>query len=201
MSNKGLVYGFKPQSPIIQRDFHVDQLQLKYLLSYNLGEKVDSSNTSFKNGIAALVLSRCRHGNAGTYTCTVENTAGKQSSSAVLHVTGKVSCWRSLTNIKCSTTRPLNEPSSNGSLYSVSKGRAIKEIPRTSNHEKQREVAAEVASRKNTQLPPASKGKSQHREKKDEGRFNFVKPYKNIFFIIITHPLALHSLCFSFYNK
>ncbi|XP_071319736.1 myosin light chain kinase, smooth muscle-like isoform X2 [Trachinotus anak] len=51
------------------------------------GEKVHSSNTSFKYGVAALDLIRCSRENAGTYTCTAENTAGKQSSSAVLHVT------------------------------------------------------------------------------------------------------------------
>ncbi|XP_058477440.1 myosin light chain kinase, smooth muscle-like [Solea solea] len=53
------------------------------------GKRVLTSNTSFKNGVAALALSRCSHGNAGTYTCTAENSAGKQMSSAELHVTGK----------------------------------------------------------------------------------------------------------------
>ncbi|XP_060951315.1 myosin light chain kinase, smooth muscle-like [Limanda limanda] len=52
------------------------------------GEKMHSSGTSFKNGVAILVLNRCSRGNAGTYTCTAENTAGKRSSSAVLHVRG-----------------------------------------------------------------------------------------------------------------
>lgn len=48
-----------------------------------------SGKTSFKNGVAVLVLNRCSRRNAGTYTCTVENAAGTKSSSAVLHVTGK----------------------------------------------------------------------------------------------------------------
>ncbi|CAB1448705.1 unnamed protein product [Pleuronectes platessa] len=52
------------------------------------GEKMHSSGTSFKNGVAALVLNQCSRGNAGTYTCTAENAAGKRSSSAVLHVRG-----------------------------------------------------------------------------------------------------------------
>ncbi|XP_035469023.1 myosin light chain kinase, smooth muscle isoform X2 [Scophthalmus maximus] len=52
------------------------------------GEKMHSGKTSFKNGVAVLVLNRCSRGNAGTYTCTVENAAGTKSSSAVLHVTG-----------------------------------------------------------------------------------------------------------------
>lgn len=48
-----------------------------------------SRNTSFKNGVAGLALTQCSPGDAGTYTCVAENTAGKQSSSAVLHITGK----------------------------------------------------------------------------------------------------------------
>lgn len=52
------------------------------------GERVHSSNTPFKNGVASLALTRCSPGDAGTYTCIAENTAGKQSSSAVLHITG-----------------------------------------------------------------------------------------------------------------
>ncbi|XP_039991866.1 myosin light chain kinase, smooth muscle-like [Xiphias gladius] len=99
------------------------------------GEKVHSGNTSFKNGVAVLSLSQCSRGNAGTYTCTVENIAGKQSSSAVLHVTGT----------------------------------ATKEVPRTRNYE-QHSSTFKGASRENTQLSPASKGKSQHREKKEKGK-------------------------------
>ncbi|XP_028287963.1 myosin light chain kinase, smooth muscle-like [Parambassis ranga] len=50
------------------------------------GEKVPSSKIYFWNGVASLSLSQCSPANAGTYTCTAENTAGKQSSSAVLYV-------------------------------------------------------------------------------------------------------------------
>ncbi|XP_078134708.1 myosin light chain kinase, smooth muscle-like isoform X4 [Sander vitreus] len=50
------------------------------------GERVHSS-TSFKNGVASLTVTQCSPGDAGTYTCIAENTAGKQSSSAVLHIT------------------------------------------------------------------------------------------------------------------
>ncbi|XP_038591011.1 myosin light chain kinase, smooth muscle-like isoform X2 [Micropterus salmoides] len=51
------------------------------------GERVHSCNTSFTNGVASLALTQCVPGDAGTYTCIAENTAGKQSSSAVLHIT------------------------------------------------------------------------------------------------------------------
>ncbi|GAA6214339.1 myosin light chain kinase, smooth muscle-like isoform X1 [Lates japonicus] len=98
------------------------------------GEKVPSRNTSFKDGVAVLALIRCSRGNAGTYTCTAENAAGKQSSSAVLHVTEA----------------------------------ATKEVPRSNNHELHSEVTFTAASRENTQLSPASKGKSQHREEKNK---------------------------------
>ncbi|KAM9426024.1 myosin light chain kinase, smooth muscle-like isoform 2-T2 [Pholidichthys leucotaenia] len=50
------------------------------------GERIPSSKTSFKNGVATLTLTQCSPENAGTYTCTAENCAGKQSSSAVLHI-------------------------------------------------------------------------------------------------------------------
>lgn len=59
------------------------------LLFCHLGERVHSCNTSFTNGVASLALTQCVPGDAGTYTCIAENTAGKQSSSAVLHITGK----------------------------------------------------------------------------------------------------------------
>ncbi|XP_008312095.1 myosin light chain kinase, smooth muscle-like [Cynoglossus semilaevis] len=52
------------------------------------GKKMLLSKTSFKSGVASLVLSHCLPENAGTYTCTAENSAGKQSCSAVLHVKG-----------------------------------------------------------------------------------------------------------------
>nr|XP_046233018.1 myosin light chain kinase, smooth muscle-like [Scatophagus argus]XP_046233019.1 myosin light chain kinase, smooth muscle-like [Scatophagus argus] len=51
------------------------------------GKRVRSNNTFFKNGVASLTLTQCSPGDAGTYTCVAENAAGKQSSSAVLHVT------------------------------------------------------------------------------------------------------------------
>lgn len=59
------------------------------LLFYHLGERVRSSNTSFKDGVAGLALTQCSPGDAGTYTCIAENAAGKQSSSAELHIKGK----------------------------------------------------------------------------------------------------------------
>ncbi|KAI3365201.1 hypothetical protein L3Q82_010304, partial [Scortum barcoo] len=51
------------------------------------GKRVRSSDASFTNGVASLALTQCSPGDAGTYICTAENTAGKQSSSAELHVT------------------------------------------------------------------------------------------------------------------
>lgn len=51
------------------------------------GKEVHSSNISFKNGVASLALNQCSPRDAGTYTCIAENSAGKQSSSAVLHIT------------------------------------------------------------------------------------------------------------------
>uniref|UniRef100_A0AAQ4QUB7 Myosin, light chain kinase 5 n=1 Tax=Gasterosteus aculeatus aculeatus TaxID=481459 RepID=A0AAQ4QUB7_GASAC len=51
------------------------------------GKRVRSRNTSFQNGVASLTLTQCSRGDAGTYTCEAENTAGKRSSSAVLHIT------------------------------------------------------------------------------------------------------------------
>ncbi|KAM9336873.1 myosin light chain kinase, smooth muscle-like isoform 2-T2 [Symphorus nematophorus] len=50
------------------------------------GERVHSSKTSFTNGVASLTVTQCSTRDAGTYICTAENTAGKQSSSAVLHI-------------------------------------------------------------------------------------------------------------------
>ncbi|KAL6094936.1 uncharacterized protein ACO6RY_16239 [Pungitius sinensis] len=51
------------------------------------GKRMGSRNTSFQNGVATLTLTQCSRGDAGIYTCEAENTAGKASSSAVLHVT------------------------------------------------------------------------------------------------------------------
>ncbi|KAM9817011.1 myosin light chain kinase, smooth muscle-like [Neosynchiropus ocellatus] len=54
------------------------------------GSKVRNSDTSFINGVASLTLSKCNPGDAGTYTCVVENVTGKESCSARLYITGKV---------------------------------------------------------------------------------------------------------------
>ncbi|KAK7919460.1 hypothetical protein WMY93_010744 [Mugilogobius chulae] len=51
------------------------------------GKTVHSRKTSFYNGVATLTLNKCFFADAGSYTCTVENTAGRQSSSAALYVT------------------------------------------------------------------------------------------------------------------
>lgn len=69
---------------------HIHTVCTDGFLSLSLGEKVPSSKTYFWNGVASLSLSQCSPVNAGTYTCTAENTAGKQSSSAVLYVKGEL---------------------------------------------------------------------------------------------------------------
>uniref|UniRef100_A0A8C7ZLB4 Non-specific serine/threonine protein kinase n=1 Tax=Oryzias sinensis TaxID=183150 RepID=A0A8C7ZLB4_9TELE len=51
------------------------------------GEVVNSAESSFKNGVASLTLTRCTHQNAGVYTCVAENSAGRRTSSAVLRIT------------------------------------------------------------------------------------------------------------------
>ncbi|XP_055006337.1 myosin light chain kinase, smooth muscle-like [Boleophthalmus pectinirostris] len=51
------------------------------------GRKFHSHKTSFHNGVATLPLYSCSFADAGSYTCTVENTAGRQTSSAALYVT------------------------------------------------------------------------------------------------------------------
>ncbi|XP_035522793.1 myosin light chain kinase, smooth muscle-like [Morone saxatilis] len=51
------------------------------------GERVPSNNTSFKKSDASLALTQCSPEDDETYTCVAENTAGKQSSSAVPHIT------------------------------------------------------------------------------------------------------------------
>lgn len=51
------------------------------------GKRVNPNKTSFKNGVVTLTLSQCSVADAGSYTCTAENTAGSQSSSAELYVT------------------------------------------------------------------------------------------------------------------
>ncbi|XP_070783037.1 myosin light chain kinase, smooth muscle-like [Enoplosus armatus] len=59
----------------------------KLRVSSPTGERAHSSNITFKNGVASLAVTQCSPGDAGTYACLAENTAGKQSSSAVLHIT------------------------------------------------------------------------------------------------------------------
>ncbi|XP_072230284.1 myosin light chain kinase, smooth muscle-like [Leuresthes tenuis] len=68
---RGVVAGSQPLSVSWQHD----------------GRTVHSSNTSFKNGVACLTLTKCSSGNAGVYTCIAENSAGKRSSSATLQIT------------------------------------------------------------------------------------------------------------------
>lgn len=75
------------------------------LFSCHLGEKVHGKKTSFRNGVASLFLANCSSENAGMYTCIAENSAGKQSSSAVLHITGKAEVLF-LINIKWSLPYP-----------------------------------------------------------------------------------------------
>ncbi|XP_029383776.1 myosin light chain kinase, smooth muscle-like [Echeneis naucrates] len=50
------------------------------------GKLVHSKNTSCKNSAAVLDLVECSRENAGIHTCTAENTHGKESSCAPLHV-------------------------------------------------------------------------------------------------------------------
>lgn len=50
-------------------------------------KKVPPCKTSFHSGVATLSLINCSFADAGSYTCTIENTAGRQTSSAALHVT------------------------------------------------------------------------------------------------------------------
>lgn len=51
------------------------------------GKKVAPRKTSFHNGVATLSLTACSFVDTGPYTCTAENTAGRQTSSAALYVT------------------------------------------------------------------------------------------------------------------
>ncbi|KAJ0016068.1 hypothetical protein NQD34_014358 [Periophthalmus magnuspinnatus] len=51
------------------------------------GKKVRSHKTSFHNGVATLALNNCSFADAGSYSCVVENTAGRQTSTAALYVT------------------------------------------------------------------------------------------------------------------
>ncbi|XP_067431786.1 myosin light chain kinase, smooth muscle-like isoform X2 [Thunnus thynnus] len=86
------------------------------------GERVHSSKTSFKNGVASLSLTQCSPGDAGTYTCTAENTAGKQSSSAELHIIATKEIPR-ITNheVLGEVTLKAASPKKNTELSSASK--------------------------------------------------------------------------------
>ncbi|XP_068162180.1 myosin light chain kinase, smooth muscle-like isoform X2 [Antennarius striatus] len=53
------------------------------------GKSLHPGKASFRNGVASLTLTRCSPGDAGTFTCTAENAAGKQSCSAALHITAR----------------------------------------------------------------------------------------------------------------
>ncbi|XP_034414613.1 myosin light chain kinase, smooth muscle-like isoform X2 [Cyclopterus lumpus] len=87
------------------------------------GKRVHSSNTSFQNGVASLILTQCSHGDAGTYACVAENTAGKRSSSAVLHITATKEILRR-SNHELHTEVPLKVASpKNTQISSTSKER------------------------------------------------------------------------------
>ncbi|XP_069011555.1 myosin light chain kinase, smooth muscle-like [Embiotoca jacksoni] len=86
------------------------------------GERVHSSNTSFKNGVASLAVSRCSPGTAGTYTCVAENAAGKQSSSAVLRITATKETPRTRNHEQRSEVTSKAASRENAELSSASKG-------------------------------------------------------------------------------
>ncbi|XP_053197025.1 myosin light chain kinase, smooth muscle-like [Scomber japonicus] len=85
------------------------------------GEKVHSRKTSFKNGVASLTLTQCSPGDAGTYTCTAENTAGKQSSSAELHITATKEIPRKTNRKLLGEVTQKSVPPENTKLPSASK--------------------------------------------------------------------------------
>ncbi|XP_041670775.1 myosin light chain kinase, smooth muscle-like [Cheilinus undulatus] len=84
------------------------------------GKKVQSRNTLFQNGIASLALTQCSPGHAGTYTCIAENSAGKQASCAILHVTAKKGILRATNHNE--DTGKITSPEIN--KLSVSEGRS-----------------------------------------------------------------------------
>ncbi|XP_033974932.1 myosin light chain kinase, smooth muscle-like isoform X1 [Trematomus bernacchii] len=84
------------------------------------GERLHSSKTSFQNGFSSLSLTQCKPGDAGTYTCTAENTAGKQSSSAVLQVTETKEIPRTSNHVHSEVTFKVALPK-NTKLSSASK--------------------------------------------------------------------------------
>lgn len=136
-----------------------------------------SIKTSFKNGIASLSLTQCSPGDAGIYTCTAENTTGRQSSSAALHITGKVgvSALETLMKNQAHYNPPLNE------LYwtdlftinlfhsFVLNETATKEIPRKNQQELLSEVTQKSVPPEKKKLSSAFKVERQHRTAKDKG--------------------------------
>uniref|UniRef100_A0A3B3Z9C0 Myosin, light chain kinase 5 n=1 Tax=Periophthalmus magnuspinnatus TaxID=409849 RepID=A0A3B3Z9C0_9GOBI len=70
---------------------------------------VRSQKTSFHNGVATLALNNCSFADAGSYSCVVENTAGRQTSTAALYVTGKLLVIRFIIIGESSPFLPLNE--------------------------------------------------------------------------------------------
>ncbi|XP_071401845.1 myosin light chain kinase, smooth muscle-like [Centroberyx affinis] len=86
------------------------------------GEKVHSGKTSFKSGVACLAVLECSPGDGGLYTCVAENTVGKQSSSAALHITGTKEIPRTSDHeLPRELTCKDHEPE-NAQLHSASKG-------------------------------------------------------------------------------
>ncbi|KAM6898342.1 myosin light chain kinase, smooth muscle-like [Lycodopsis pacificus] len=88
------------------------------------GKRMHSSNTSFQNGVASLTLSQCSRGDDGTYTCVAENTAGKRSSSAVLHITATKEIPRTSNQLHSEVTFTVGSPK-NAELSSASKERSV----------------------------------------------------------------------------
>ncbi|XP_051795867.1 myosin light chain kinase, smooth muscle-like isoform X1 [Acanthochromis polyacanthus] len=108
------------------------------------GEKVHSNKTSFKNSVASLSLSRCSPVNAGTYTCIAENAAGKQSSSASLHITATKEVLRTNHHEVTSKAAPLD----NTELSSSSKGESKKEQDKVSTDIKDSKPQTKVSTGK-----------------------------------------------------
>lgn len=140
---------------------------------------------SFENGAACLSLTRCSPGNAGRYTCIAENPAGKQSSTALLHVTGNIKSSKA-TN---AAQQHRNDLFTVSLIHSVNNETATKEIPGTINRVLRSEVTFKAVSHENAELFPVSAGARQSREERDNGRlnddhlFNFLK----IFLMLHTH--------------
>lgn len=87
------------------------------------GERLRSNDTSFQNGVASLCVTQCSPRDAGTYTCIAENTAGKQSSSAALHITATKEIPRTNHELHSEVTFKVASPD-NTQLSSASKERS-----------------------------------------------------------------------------